>query len=198
MKYIKQLFIIILCAIASICNAQRPLVGHLTKDDGLASNSVRTIYKDKIGFVYFGTSVGIDVFSGQKVRQLAFPLNGNMGENWVNGIAEDEKGVVVVGADNGLWEINQKKFSLIRIFEKEINCRVSCISAARDGRLFVEIDRGLFEISKGKLRTLRLYKGSGGDLRVRDLAFSYQKGKLSCIFGLSNKIEHKIERLLIK
>jgi len=33
----------------------------LTKEDGLSAGSVKSIYRDRAGFVFFGTSVGVDI-----------------------------------------------------------------------------------------------------------------------------------------
>ena len=55
-------------ALAGFCSAQSaPLrFEHLTINDGLPENSVRSILQDRHGFLWFGTQNGVARFDGRK------------------------------------------------------------------------------------------------------------------------------------
>jgi len=47
-----------------IVSAQSYLFKHLEVSDGLSNNSVNTIYKDRDGFMWFGTTTGLNRYDG--------------------------------------------------------------------------------------------------------------------------------------
>ena len=54
----KSLLLLALLLASWIVSAQSYLFKHLEVSDGLSNNSVNTIYKDRDGFMWFGTTTG--------------------------------------------------------------------------------------------------------------------------------------------
>ena len=60
----KSLLLLALLLASWIVSAQSYLFKHLEVSDGLSNNSVNTIYKDRDGFMWFGTTTGLNRYDG--------------------------------------------------------------------------------------------------------------------------------------
>lgn len=153
------------------------MMGQMTMENGLSANSVKSIYRDSLGFVFFGTSVGVDMFNGFNVFPISFPIEDKGELCWVSGMTEETPGGdLIVGNNAGLWRLDRIRLELTRIFDKDIDHEVTCVERALDGRVYVGTVKGLFVLEKGKLRQVKIHSGINGDLNVRDVAFQ-RKGK---------------------
>ena len=70
-----------------IVSAQSYLFKHLEVSDGLSNNSVNTIYKDRDGFMWFGTTTGLNRYDGYtfKIYQHAENEPGSLPDNYITG-----------------------------------------------------------------------------------------------------------------
>lgn len=73
-----------------IVSAQSYLFKHLEVSDGLSNNSVNTIYKDRDGFMWFGTTTGLNRYDGYtfKIYQHAENEPGSLPDNYITDIVE--------------------------------------------------------------------------------------------------------------
>jgi len=146
----------------------------LTKEDGLSAGSVKSIYRDRAGFVFFGTSVGVDIFDGTFIHRVDFPIEEKGELCWVSGMAETPDGDLIVGNNAGVWQLNRLELSLKRICEKEINWETTCVERAPDGSVYVGTIEGLFHLTfngkKAQIERIALH--TGDDENVRDVAIS--------------------------
>lgn len=96
---------IIICALLPLRSYSSNLtsLGVLTTEDGLSSNSVKTIYRDKTGYVYFGTSSGLDRYDGARMISIPFPIENIREKCWVSGIVEAGDDRLYVGNNAGLF-----------------------------------------------------------------------------------------------
>ena len=87
-----------------IVSAQSYLFKHLEVSDGLSNNSVNTIYKDRDGFMWFGTTTGLNRYDGAKfITYKHDPENEySLCHNYVRVLYEDSKGRLFVGTYNGI------------------------------------------------------------------------------------------------
>ena len=71
-----------------IVSAQSYLFKHLEVSDGLSNNSVNTIYKDRDGFMWFGTTTGLNRYDGYtfKIYQHAENEPGSLPDNYITDI----------------------------------------------------------------------------------------------------------------
>ena len=73
-----------------IVSAQSYLFKHLEVSDGLSNNSVNTIYKGRDGFMWFGTTTGLNRYDGYtfKIYQHAENEPGSLPDNYITDIVE--------------------------------------------------------------------------------------------------------------
>lgn len=92
------LFILLLLA-AGLVQAQSPLTfEHLSVDDGLANNSVRTMMQDKDGYLWFGTLNGLSRYDGQRFANFQYRpgQEHSIGNNKVREMMQDSQGYIWV------------------------------------------------------------------------------------------------------
>lgn len=148
----KHLFCILLCCIVAVgASAQRVPFMSLSQEDGLQDNSISCIFMDSLHLVYFGSYRGIDRFDGMKIINVPFP-NGNEDEaNKVTAIVAEDAANLLVGNGSGLWRLSKREMRLIRIFQKEIDCKVTAITKVRGG-LLVATEFGNWLLRAGKIK----------------------------------------------
>ncbi|MDM8159316.1 two-component regulator propeller domain-containing protein [Labilibaculum sp. K2S] len=74
---------------------------HISVEDGLSNNFVKSIYKDHFGYLWFGTLDGINRYDGAEIRTFNgyFPKNTTS----VTSIFEDRHGKMWIGTETGLF-----------------------------------------------------------------------------------------------
>lgn len=96
----------------SMCFAAHDWHAHtLQQKDGLSSNNVECIFKDSYGFMWFGTSNGLDRYDAAKIWSF------NQTGISVNAIME-VSGTLYVGMDDGLYVYEQENGTLVPFTEK--------------------------------------------------------------------------------
>ncbi len=76
---------------------------HLTKEDGLSDSFDWCILQDSKGFVWVGTSDGLDRYDGRNFKIFKYlPENVNsLGANTIRALYEDKSGILWVGTEGG-------------------------------------------------------------------------------------------------
>ncbi|MBR1668624.1 MAG: helix-turn-helix domain-containing protein [Bacteroidaceae bacterium] len=109
-RYILLLFSL-LAGVVSRAQEENPLntsvaFSYLTIEDGLSSNTVRALMQDRLGFVWIGTSRGLNRYDGHRI----VPLHKTRSLS-VTSMAEDGDSIWV-GTDNGLFLYLQRTDSV--------------------------------------------------------------------------------------
>src|SRR5690606_13115959 len=82
---------------------------YLTIDEGLCDNFIRAIHKDQQGFIWIGTSNGLDRYDGYELKHYsagtAHP-NQFIESNYIYDIAEDASHHLWVASDAGIMRID--------------------------------------------------------------------------------------------
>ena len=102
MELKKILLFLIILFVHLTGRSQNTSFRRLSVEDGLSNNFVRSIYKDHLGFMWFGTLEGIDRFDGVELRNFSnrFPF----AEQSVNCISEDTVNYHLwIGTETGLY-----------------------------------------------------------------------------------------------
>ncbi|MCD7971420.1 MAG: helix-turn-helix domain-containing protein [Candidatus Azobacteroides sp.] len=105
------LFILSCSRIFSGINSEELSFSHLTVKDGLSSNYVRNIFRDKEGFVWIGTTEGLDRFDGCLVKQYPLFIRGEQRKGEIYAVCEKGTDLFIVSAI-GLYFYNRKQDSL--------------------------------------------------------------------------------------
>ena len=87
---------------------------HITTDDGLSNNCVMSILQDSRGFIWFGTSDGLNRWDGYSFKIFIHDPNdsNSISNNSIAILQEDASGFIWMGTGDGLNKYNplQKKF----------------------------------------------------------------------------------------
>lgn len=134
--------LLFLLAICMALNAYSQVFRNLSVKDRLSDLIVNSIYKDSVGYVWFGTSSTVERFDGVYLRHFS-----------VSGVNEKEKEVNVIigmpgreiwfGNNAGLWRITGEE-KVERVAEDRITGKVFALLHDGAGRVYVGSENGLF------------------------------------------------------
>lgn len=117
---------------------------HITVFDGLSQKWVKCIYRDRVGYLWIGTSDGLNRYDGISIKTYKFSLSDphSLNFNNITAIYEDSKGNLWIGTQEGLNKYVRDKDHFIRI--PSINNYVSSFCELKDGTFYVGSTGGLF------------------------------------------------------
>ncbi|MFH2143342.1 MAG: two-component regulator propeller domain-containing protein [Bacteroidota bacterium] len=100
------------CLFVSAQDEDSYLFGKITTENinlkkGLSQNSVFSIFQDHIGYMWFGTWDGLNMYDGYSFTVFTENENG-LSNQTINAIYEDIRGTIWVGTDAGLNKYNRK------------------------------------------------------------------------------------------
>lgn len=86
-------------------NCPQYIIKTLTANDGLSHNSVRAIMEDRNGYIWMGTSDGLNRYDGMNIRHFS-PEGGLPDNNFILSLCEDRNGTIWIGTAAGLCVYN--------------------------------------------------------------------------------------------
>lgn len=121
----------------------------LTSKEGLSSNIITGILKDRFGWMWFATEDGLDKFDGNRFtiyRHTANDTNG-LQSNDITCLHEDKAGTLWVGTNGGFLSYYDRKkdaFVNVRSYNRgnPINSAIKCIYSDYQGQIWVSIFGG--------------------------------------------------------
>ena len=130
----------------------------LNTEHGLSSNCVNCIVQDNQGFMWFGTSNGLNRWDGYTFKVFTHdPDDSNsISNDYINSLYTDEPGYLWIGTRNGLnrYDPQTEKFSrYLRDEEDSLSISNNCINA-----IFKDKKDNLWFGSENKLICLNLEK----------------------------------------
>lgn len=157
---IRKVVLYIIAATASLlAEGANWSLNSLSTSDGLSDLLVNTIYKDRTGFIWFGTGAAIDRFDGYEIKTYQFSAD-NTAPKRTNAIAEDENGRIYAGSHQGLFRISERGETLEQLLPEKINFTVNSLLFANGGILYAGTARGLFRYntSTGKSEQILIHQ----------------------------------------
>jgi signal transduction histidine kinase/ligand-binding sensor domain-containing protein/CheY-like chemotaxis protein/AraC-like DNA-binding protein len=130
----------------AVAQTSEPKFTSLTSMDGLSSNTVTAILKDKHGLMWFATDDGLNRFDGTDVRVYRHKKNdpSSLRSSDITSLHQDSKGQVWVGTiEGGLHLYNRNKDSFISIPSPH---SVTSITSDASGKLWVGTTGGLVHL----------------------------------------------------
>jgi Signal transduction histidine kinase len=112
----RYLFIFIqFISFAGMANGQPIYFRHYEVEDGLANNTVFSVYQDSKGFMWFGTKEGLNRFDGGTFKAFNMKQDNQPVKEFVYSIAEGMYQSLWVGTRKGLYAFDPRteKFSLL-------------------------------------------------------------------------------------
>lgn len=128
---------------------------HLSVENGLSNNFIRSLYKDAWGYLWIGSSEGIDRYDGWEIKSYNNHFPSEISK--INTIAEDSSHYLWIGSESGLftWDRVSPTFQKIT-YPLLAQAKIKKILSHK-GQLFVCTNNGLFVISD-KIEQLTFHK----------------------------------------
>ncbi|GAB2796079.1 two-component regulator propeller domain-containing protein [Rhabdobacter roseus] len=142
-------------------NAEQPTFTALTSLDGLSSNTVQAIMKDRQGLLWFATDDGLNRYDGTEfiVYRHEKGNPASLGSNDVSALYEDRKGQVWVGSIQGSLSLyDRKKDSFTTVVDQ---VSVTAITSDRSGKLWVATMTGLLTVDPDTRQVVRFSQQRG-------------------------------------
>ena len=154
----KLRFNILFCCLIfpfTFINAQeaRFVFSHLDVNDGLSENRIKCIIKDRNGFLWFGTSTGLNRYDGYEFETYlkSDSDSATLSDNDINNIAEDYYGNLWVGSRMGISVLDIKTYRFRRIDLiglAKSGCQdvtyITAITSDSEGNIWIGTHSGLF------------------------------------------------------
>ncbi len=122
----------------------------LSTEQGLSNNSVWAITQDKQGFVWIGTTNGLNRFDGKRCLVYhAGPDSTSLSDNWIWSLFSDRDSCLWIGTNHGLNKFDPRTLTFQKYLHDPANPaslshnEVSAIYRDRAGTLWVGTKRGL-------------------------------------------------------
>lgn len=116
----RRVHLFIVCMLCRIIGFTQPLAfTHLTTENGITQNSVMSICQDAYGFMWFGTSYGLNKYDGHTIRTYknANPQS-HLSNTFITSLCRDAQKILWVGTRNGLNIYNPLQDNFSQIFFK--------------------------------------------------------------------------------
>lgn len=128
---------------------------NLGSREGLSSNIVSAILKDKYGYMWFGTDDGLNKFDGKQftVYRHTESDSSSLISNEILNLFEDEKGNLWIGTGSGIVLYNRKMDSFIN-FNKVVSLPIISISGGTNGNLWLGTYNGLVILNPAASKTV--------------------------------------------
>lgn len=116
--YLTGFLLLLLLICSTYANAINLRFKHYMVEDGLSSNTVRSVLQDKKGFIWIGTEGGLNRFDGLTFRNF-LNIAGDttsLGNNYVYTLFEDSESNLWIGTDRGIsiFNPNTEQFHAFR------------------------------------------------------------------------------------
>lgn len=181
----------------------------ITVAQGLSSNSVNAIIRDSKGFMWLGTSVGLDRFDGYNFKKYySNPLNNkSLPDNGVTDLVEDAIGNIWVKTYNGYAIYDYKKEYFIRdIRTYLIKMKPEFQRLKSIEYIYVDNDKNLwiydsekklyyYRFRENELRIYSSYERKMSSSKLNNIVqmghlfyIIYQSGELECLAPMMNKV----------
>ncbi|WP_439556637.1 ligand-binding sensor domain-containing protein, partial [Dyadobacter sp.] len=150
----------------------------LTSANGLSSNTVHAILKDRHGLLWFGTDDGLNKYDGTEFtlyrNESTNPAS--IASNDITSLHEDRAGRIWVGTIQGALNLyDRKKDAFKRVC---VNESVSAITSDPTGKLWVGTIEGLVWVDPVTFKLTRMSQRTNAPVEIRDqLILSFYEDK---------------------
>ncbi|MCD9020112.1 two-component regulator propeller domain-containing protein [Parachryseolinea silvisoli] len=115
-----HLFTLAACLSALYCSAQTLNFKHITVENGLSQNTVRSICQDSLGYLWFGTQNGLNRYNGHAMEIYEFDKTDSLSlsSNFISTLRAAKNGDVWIGTNHGLCVWNHRTGRFVRMDNK--------------------------------------------------------------------------------
>ena len=129
-----------------------PVIAYLGIEQGLSNNSVRCIFQDHNGFMWFGTYDGLNRFDGYEFKVFRNKLNDStsLPHNYIYTINEDHHQNIWIGTGQGIGIYNNPTSKFLPVYyvrndnkkKGKIAVNVNAIKTDANGNVFIGTNGG--------------------------------------------------------
>ena len=134
---------------------------HFRMSDGLRSNNVRQVLRDRSGMAWIATGSGLSRWDGRSIR--TFYLEDGLAYGGVRSLAEDANGDLLVGTDGGMNRVRDSVFVKDPVLAQLKTDRIWAILPDKDGLWLGTRGSGVIRIRKGRVSRLTTKQGLPGN-----------------------------------
>ncbi len=143
--------------------------------ENLKNTRIQTLYKDKHGVVWIGTTAD-GMFSFVNGRFQQYTVNDGLSSNAVSAFAEDKDGSLWIGTNAGVTRRKNNKITFLKSEQGLPSDNVTSIYASSDNSMWIGTAVGLVRVRRGHLRIYNRRDGLS-DNSIRCI-FEDRKGDL--------------------
>ena len=127
---------------------------HYNTNNGLSQNTVRSIFQDNLGFMWFGTKDGLNRFDGSNFKRFNFPSDGVLSDNVFHRILQDNNDNIWVSTEEGvyIYDIYKEQFLRFNKYTNDndsVNGVVSEMVVDAGGGIWMSVEsKGVFYYDK--------------------------------------------------
>lgn len=155
MKIFAFVFLVFLSGLVSAQQSSLNFI-NLTSQDGLSSDNINAILKDRYGYIWFATDDGLSKFDGNVFTNYRHDANNpkTIGANAVEALYEDKSGNLWVGVQGGPISFYDRKMDCFQRFYPNESPVIRTISGDSRGRIWFGGFAGLKIVDKEKKRKI--------------------------------------------
>ena len=122
-------------------------------DKGLSDSDVSCIIQDKTGFLWVGTSNGLNCYDGYHIRVFKKGENSIVGNNILT-LFEDSKGLIWIGTDQGISVYNSIDNTFTSYISNELeenslsDNQINAFAESEDGAIWIGANLGINKFDK--------------------------------------------------
>ncbi|RDY27880.1 hypothetical protein CHL78_007705 [Romboutsia weinsteinii] len=116
-------------------------------EDGLSSEYITAILQERKGYMWIGTSDGLNRYDGNRIETYNCDSKNknSLSSNYITALAEDPDGNLWIGTDNGLNILYRESNTIVRVSEEYKNLRkITTIYEDSNGTMWIGTDKGLY------------------------------------------------------
>ncbi|HTN22239.1 MAG TPA: two-component regulator propeller domain-containing protein [Pelobium sp.] len=149
MKKFKTIIFLIALCISTIDGIAEDLslnFMNLSTKDGLSSNTVNNMFKDRYGFMWFATADGLNKFDGKHFTIYRHNAKDptSITSNEISDLYEDQKGNLWIGSTAGLMLYNRQSNSFTGYKVAGVGSSIASLSSDASGKIWVASYDGLW------------------------------------------------------
>jgi signal transduction histidine kinase/CheY-like chemotaxis protein/ligand-binding sensor domain-containing protein len=179
----KNFFLLLILSVLlpyeAFCQKQNLNFEHIGLEEGLSQSFVTCIFQDSKGFMWFGTTDGLNMYDGYTftVYKRDKQNKNSISENWITHIYEDAEGILWVATSYGLnrFDRGRKQFKSYQNNRDDAGSIssnfINCIKEDRQGNLWIGTGKSkkaggglnLFDRKTGQFTTFLLNEDRNED-----------------------------------
>lgn len=169
--------------IQAIAQATKAVFKHLTINEGLSQNTVYSILQDHEGYIWIGTTDGLNKYDGYDFTIYKHDINdkNSLTNSQINALLEDKKGDLWIGTADGINFYDRKRDLFTHIYtlskrSSETNDYITAILQDKKGNIWVSTYDGLKLYDAATKTFIKYQSGDETDMQSKKVQTIFEAG----------------------